>query len=133
MLIIDDPHTEQDSLSDSAMERTYDWYLSGPRQRLQPGGSIVLVMTRWASDDLTGRLIKAQTEPKADKWHHVSFPALIDDVDPVWPEYWSYEELEKVKASLSVRNWSAQYQQNPTEEGAILKREWWQPWPKLPL
>ena len=134
LLIIDDPHTEQDSLSDSAMERTYDWYLSGPRQRLQPGGSIVLVMTRWASDDLTGRLIKAQTEPKADKWHHVSFPALIDDVDPVWPEYWSYEELEKVKASLSVRNWSAQYQQNPTsEEGAILKREWWQPWPgKLP-
>ena len=134
LLIIDDPHTEQDSLSDSAMERTFDWYLSGPRQRLQPGGSIVLVMTRWASDDLTGRLIRSQTEPKADKWHHISFPALIDDVDPVWPEYWSFEELEKVKASLSVRNWSAQYQQNPTsEEGAILKREWWQPWPgKLP-
>ena len=134
LLIIDDPHTEQDSLSDSAMERTFDWYLSGPRQRLQPGGSIVLVMTRWASDDLTGRLIKSQTEPKADKWNHISFPALIDDVDPVWPEYWSFEELEKVKASLSVRNWSAQYQQNPTsEEGAILKREWWQPWPgKLP-
>ena len=42
LLIIDDPHTEQDSLSDSAMERTFDWYLSGPRQRLQPGGSIVL-------------------------------------------------------------------------------------------
>ena len=58
LLIIDDPHTEQDSLSDSAMERTFDWYLSGPRQRLQPGGSIVLVMTRWAQDDLTGRLIK---------------------------------------------------------------------------
>ena len=51
LLIIDDPHTEQDSLSDSAMERTFDWYLSGPRQRLQPGGSIVLVMTRWAEDD----------------------------------------------------------------------------------
>ncbi len=83
LLIIDDPHTEQDSLSDSAMERTFDWYLSGPRQRLQPGGSIVLVMTRWASDDLTGRLIRSQTEPKADKWHHISFPALIDDVDPV--------------------------------------------------
>jgi predicted phage terminase large subunit-like protein len=129
LLIIDDPHTEQDSLSDSAMERTYDWYLSGPRQRLQPGGSIVLVMTRWAEDDLTGRLIKAQSEPKADKWEQISFPAILDSGNPVWPEYWNIEELEKVKASLSVRNWSAQYMQNPTsEEGAILKREWWQPW-----
>ena len=129
LLIIDDPHTEQDSLSDSAMDRTFEWYLSGPRQRLQPGGSIVLVMTRWAEDDLTGRLIKSEAEPKADKWNHVSFPALIDDDKPVWPEYWSFEELEKVKASLSVRNWSAQYMQNPTsEEGAILKREWWVPW-----
>ena len=125
LLIIDDPHTEQDSLSDSAMERTYDWYLSGPRQRLQPGGSIVLVMTRWAQDDLTGRLIKAETEPKADKWEKISFPALIgedENVQPVWPEYWDLDELEKVKASISIRNWSAQYMQNPTsEEGAILK------------
>ena len=57
LLIIDDPHTEQDSMSDVAMERAYDWYTSGPRQRLQPGGSILLVMTRWAEDDLTGRLL----------------------------------------------------------------------------
>ena len=49
----------------------------------------------------------------------------------MWPEYWNLEELEKVKASISIRNWSAQYMQNPTsEEGAILKREWWQPWTK---
>ena len=132
LLIIDDPHTEQDSLSDSAMERTYDWYLSGPRQRLQPGGSIVLVMTRWAQDDLTGRLIKAETEPKSDKWEKISFPAILNEDEqprPVWPEYWALDELEKVKASISIRNWSAQYMQNPTsEEGAILKREWWQPW-----
>ena len=51
------------------------------------------------------------------------------DAKTVWPEYWNLEELEKVKASISIRNWSAQYMQNPTsEEGAILKREWWQPW-----
>ena len=129
LLIIDDPHTEQDALSESAMERAYDWYVSGPRQRLQPGGSIVVVMTRWAEDDLTGRLIKAQKEPKADKWNVISFPAILDSGNPVWPEYWELEELEKVKASLPIRNWSAQYMQNPTsEEGAILKREWWQVW-----
>jgi len=131
LLIIDDPHTEQDALSDSAMERAYEWYTAGPRQRLQPGGSILVVMTRWAEDDLTGRLIKAQKEPKADKWKQISFPAILSNGAPVWPEYWELEELEKVKASLPVRNWSAQYMQEPTsEEGAILKREWWKPWKK---
>ena len=129
LLIIDDPHTEQDSLSEGAMERAYDWYTSGPRQRLQPGGSIVLVMTRWAEDDLTGRLLKAQKEPKADKWKQISFPAIMPSGEPVWPEYWSFDELEKVKASLTIRNWSAQYMQEPTsEEGAIIKRDWWQVW-----
>jgi len=129
LLIIDDPHTEQDSMSDTAMERAYDWYTSGPRQRLQPGGSILVVMTRWAEDDLTGRLLKAQAEPKADKWRQISFPAILDSGNPVWPEYWELEELEKIKSSIPIRNWSAQYMQNPTsEEGAILKREWWQAW-----
>jgi predicted phage terminase large subunit-like protein len=134
LLIIDDPHTEQDSMSDSAMERAYEWYTSGPRQRLQPGGSILVVMTRWAEDDLTGRLLKAQTEPKADSWKQVSFPAILESGNPVWPEYWELDELEKIKASIPIRNWSAQYMQNPTsEEGAILKREWWQPWEKESL
>jgi len=129
LLIIDDPHTEQDAMSDSAMERAYDWYSSGPRQRLQPGGNILLVMTRWAQDDLTGRLLKSQSDIKADKWNIIEFPAILPTGTPVWPEYWSLEELEKVKASISVRNWNAQYMQDPVaEEGAILKREWWQPW-----
>ena len=129
LLIIDDPHTEQDSLSDSAMERAFDWYNSGPRQRLQPGGSILLVMTRWAQDDLTGRLLKGQSEPKADKWKLIEFPAILESGNPVWPEYWSKEELEAVKASITPRNWNAQYMQDPVaEEGAIIKRDWWIPW-----
>ena len=129
LLIIDDPHTEQDSLSDSAMERTFDWYNSGPRQRLQPGGSILLVMTRWAQDDLTGRLLQGQSEPKADKWKLIEFPAILQSGNPVWPEYWSKEELEAVKASITPRNWNAQYMQDPVaEEGAIIKRDWWIPW-----
>jgi predicted phage terminase large subunit-like protein len=129
ILIIDDPHTEQNVMSETAMEKTYDWYVSGPRQRLQPGGSIVVVMTRWATDDLTGRLIKAQTNPKADNWEVISFPAILESGNPVWPEYWKLEELEKVKASIPVTRWNAQYMQDPTsEEGAIIKREWWRPW-----
>ena len=129
LLIIDDPHTEQDTLSDNAFDKAYDWYTSGPRQRLQPGGSIVVVMTRWAQPDLTGKLIAAQSEPKADQWSIIKFPAIMPSGKPVWPEYWSLEDLEKTKASISQRNWNAQYMQDPTaEEGAIIKREWWRPW-----
>ena len=129
LLIIDDPHSEQDALSATAMESAYDWYTSGPRQRLQPGGKIVCVMTRWSTKDLTGKLLAHQKETKSDKWHVVEFPAILEDDDPpvpVWPEYWKLEELESVKATLPVGKWNAQWMQNPTsEEGAILKREWW--------
>jgi predicted phage terminase large subunit-like protein len=113
------------------MERAYEWYSSGPRQRLQPGGRILVVMTRWATDDLTGRLVKAQAETKADKWKVISFPAIMPDDKPVWPEYWNKEDLDSVKASISTKNWNAQYMQDPTsEEGAIIKREWWQDYDK---
>ena len=64
LLIIDDPHSEQDALSVSALENAYEWYTSGPRQRLQPGASIVLVMTRWSTKDLTAMLLKNQKEVK---------------------------------------------------------------------
>jgi len=129
LLIIDDPHSEQDALSETAMENAYEWYTSGPRQRLQPGGAIVLVMTRWSTVDLTGQLMKAQIEPKADQWEVVEFPAIMDSGTPTWPEYWKLSELESVKASLAISKWNAQWMQKPTsEEGAILKREWWKPW-----
>ena len=131
LLIIDDPHSEQDAMNMSALERAYEWYTSGPRQRLQPGGKIVCVMTRWNTKDLTGVLLKNQSEPKSDQWDLVEFPAIMPSGDPVWPGYWKLDELESVKASLSVGKWNAQWMQNPTsEEGAIIKREWWQHWDK---
>jgi hypothetical protein len=77
LLIIDDPHSEQDALNMQALERAYEWYTSGPRQRLQPGGSIVLVMTRWNTKDLTGALLNAQREAKADQWEVIEFPAIL--------------------------------------------------------
>ena len=75
-------------------------------------------------------LVKNQSEPKADQWHVVEFPAIMDhgskNAKPVWPEYWKLDELEKVQATLPTGKWNAQWMQNPTaEEGAILKREWW--------
>jgi predicted phage terminase large subunit-like protein len=131
LLIIDDPHSEQDALNADALERAYEWYTSGPRQRLQPGGTIVLVMTRWNTKDLTGKLLQAQKGAKTDQWEVIEFPAIMPSGEPVWPEYWKKEELEGVKASLSVGKWNAQWMQNPTsEEGSIIKREWWKVWDK---
>ena len=131
LLIIDDPHSEQDALNVDALEKAYEWYTSGPRQRLQPGGAIVVVMTRWSMKDLTGALLKSQKELKADQWEVVEFPAILPSGKPVWPGYWKLAELESVKASLSVGKWSAQWMQNPTSaEGSIIKREWWKVWDK---
>jgi hypothetical protein len=63
---------------------------------------------------------------KSDQWDIIEFPAILPSGKAVWPEYWKLEELEGVKASLSVGKWNAQWMQNPTsEEGALIKREWW--------
>lgn len=129
-LVIDDPHSEQDALSETAMERAYEWYTSGPRQRLQPGGRVLLVMTRWSKMDLTEMVLKDQAKnPMADKWEVIEFPAIMPSGRPCWPEFWKKDDLLAVKASLPVNKWNAQWQQNPTsEEGAIFKREWWRVW-----
>ena len=132
LLIIDDPHSEQDALSETAMEHADEWYTSGPRQRLQPGGSIVVVMTRWSLKDLTGKLIRAQaSDVMSDQWDIVEFPAILPSGNLLWPEFWKKDELLRVKASLSLSKWNAQWQQNPVaEEGAIIKKEWWNKWEK---
>ena len=132
LMIIDDPHSEQDgkNLNADAFNSTYDWYMTGPRQRLQPGGAILLIMTRWSKKDLTGRLLDyAAQNPDADQWEVVEFPAIMPSGNPVWPEFWSLAELEATKATIHPRFWAAQYQQEPTSsETAIIKREWWMVW-----
>ena len=132
LIVIDDPHSEQTAMSSHGFEDAWDWYTGGPRQRLQPGGSIVLVMTRWSEKDLTGQLIRAQARDRdADQWEVVELPAIMPSGKSCWPQYWPLTDLEAVKASIPVSKWNAQYQQNPTgDETAILKREWWKLWEK---
>jgi len=135
LLIIDDPHSEQEaalaSADPSVFDKVYEWYTSGPRQRLQPGGSIVVVMTRWSKRDLTGKILQAMTDRDGDEWEIIELPAILPSEKPLWPEFWSYDELSKLRIELPLSKWSAQYQQNPTsEEGALVKREWWMEWEK---
>ena len=132
ILIVDDPHSEQEAAMNdpSVYDKTYEWYTSGPRQRLQPGGAICLVMTRWSKKDLTGRIMKASIERGgSDEWEVIELPAILPSGKPIWPGFWPIEQLESLRAELPVGKWSAQYQQDPTsEEGAIIKREWWKEW-----
>jgi predicted phage terminase large subunit-like protein len=129
IVILDDILDEQDALSDTAMENTWEWYTSGPRQRLQPGGAIIVINTRWKTDDLSGRLLKQQGYLKSDQWEVLEFPAILPSGNPLWPEYWPIDELEKVKVSIGLKKWNAQWQQQPTnDEGAVLKRNWWRKW-----
>jgi predicted phage terminase large subunit-like protein len=131
LLIIDDPHSEQEAKqgNPAVFDNVYEWYTSGPRQRLQPGGAIIIVMTRWSKRDLTGQILKNASKDGVDNWEVIEFPAILPSGTPLWPGFWKKTELEAIKAEIPVAKWEAQYQQNPTsEEGAIIKREHWRIW-----
>jgi predicted phage terminase large subunit-like protein len=133
LLIIDDPHSEQEAAlaaTDPAVfDKVYEWYTSGPRQRLQPGGSIIVVMTRWSKRDLTGKILQAALEREGEEWEIIDFPAILPSGNPLWPEFWPLVELEALRNELPLSKWNAQYMQQPTSEsGAIVKREWWKEW-----
>jgi predicted phage terminase large subunit-like protein len=133
VLIIDDPHSEQEAAmaasNPEVYDKVYEWYTSGPRQRLQPGGAIVIVMTRWAARDLTGQVIKSAAQRSGEEWEVIEVPAILPSGNPVWPQFWSKEELEALREELPNSKWQAQYQQNPIgNESAIVKRDWWKWW-----
>jgi len=133
LLIIDDPHSEQEAAlaetNPDIYDKTYEWYTSGPRQRLQPGGAIVIVMTRWSLRDLTAKVLKASAQRGGDEWEVIEFPAIMPSGNALWPQFWELKELESLKEELPNSKWMAQYQQQPTSEtSAIVKREWWKEW-----
>ena len=135
LLIIDDPHSEQEAAiaatNPEVYDKVYEWYGSGPRQRLQPGGAIVIIMTRWSKRDLVGKIIKSSIERDGEEWDIVEFPAILPSGNSLWPEFWPIKELLALKNELPVSKWNAQYMQSPTsEEGAMVKREWWKIWEK---
>ena len=130
LMIIDDPHSEQEARlaqgDPTVFDSVFEWYTSGPRQRLQPGGRIVIVMTRWSDKDLTGKILR---NASGEDWEVIELPAIMPSGNPLWPEFWPLKELMSVKEEIGVYKWNAQYQQQPTgEEGAIIKRESWKRW-----
>ena len=136
LFIIDDPHSEQDAKlgKSDVFLPAWEWFQAGPIQRLMPGGAIIVVMTRWSKLDLTGQIVNQMVKnDEVDEWEIVEFPAIMESKEgeelSLWPEFWPLEELQSKRATLDLRYWQAQYMQNPTsEEGALIKREWWKTW-----
>ena len=91
---------------------------------------IVSHNTRWAENDLTGRVLTdAMKRSTGEEWDIIELPAILPSGNPLWPEFWSIKELEALREELPPSKWNAQYQQRPTgEEGALVKREWWKMW-----
>lgn len=139
--IIDDPvKNDQEAMSQTYRDAAWDWYRATFSTRIQEDGAIILVMTRWHEDDLAGRLLKAQKEG-GDHWEVVNLPALAEDDDmlgrqpgePLCPQLFTKETLEKTKVRLGSFWWNALYQQRPSpQEGGILKRHWWKFYRKAP-
>lgn len=134
LLIIDDPISEQEATiaeyTPEVYDKVYDWYVSGPRQRLQPGAAIIIVMTRWGKRDLIGRVLEDQTkQDSGDKWEVIEFPAILPSGKSLWPEFWPLAELLRTKASIPLHRWNAQYLQQPTSSaGSLVPRGMWKRW-----
>lgn len=131
LLLIDDPvKNREDADSEVIRRKTMDWYTSTAYTRLMPGGRIVIIQTRWHESDLSGWL---QDEHQHEGWTLLNLPAISDKGEPLWPEQYPIDALERIKRALPGRDWSALYQQRPQpDEGNFFKREWLPSWKDLP-
>ena len=127
--LIDDPFKDREE-ADSERRRdvVWDWYRSTLFTRLMPEGAIVLIQTRWHEDDLAGRLLESESD-----WEVLELPALNTDGKALWPEWYGEAALERIKATVGPREWSALYQQKPQpDEGTFFQRAWFKEWEALP-
>lgn len=128
--LIDDPFKDrEDADSELQRERVWNWYRSTFYTRLMPGGAIILIQTRWHEDDLAGRLL----EHDAAQWTVLDLPAISQEGKALWPEWYDLEALERIKATIGPREWSALYQQRPQpDEGTFFQRDWLKEWAEKP-
>jgi predicted phage terminase large subunit-like protein len=141
IFILDDPIKGEEVHSDHMRDKAWNWFQTNAFSRLEPGGVMIIICTRWHQDDLLGRLERLGDLEGGLPWDVVRLPALAEENDPLgrdvgaplWPERIPLEELENIKRLESPYNWGSLYQQNPTPEGAGgIKRDWWKFYSVLP-
>ncbi len=104
ILLIDDPLKDREE-ADSELQRQkiWDWYTSTAYTRLAPNGRIVVIQTRWHEDDLSGRLLE-ESKKGGDAWDVLELPAINDDGEALWPEFYPLKVLERYRAVLPSRD-----------------------------
>jgi predicted phage terminase large subunit-like protein len=124
VLLVDDPVKSAEAAdSPTYRERAWEWFTQTAIPRLEPGGAIVLIGTRWHTDDLIGR---ALTMDGVD-WTRLDLPALDETGAALWPERYDVAALERIRRQVGERAFAALYQQRPAPaEGGLFKRAWWQ-------
>lgn len=135
IIIIDDPiKNAEEAASQVYRDKAWDWFKTVAMTRLEPGGFMVVIGTRWHEDDLIGRLEKASLDGSGMSWETIKLPAIAEVGDPLgrpagaalWPQRYPIEKLQDIRRSLGPYQFSALYQQNPTpEEGNSVLRRWW--------
>jgi len=107
LLLIDDPVKDREEAeSETRRETVYNWYSSTAYTRLMPGGAVILIQTRWHEDDLAGRLLEAEAKG-GDKWDKLILPAILSNGQALWPEWYPIDALNRTKAAIGPRDWSA--------------------------
>ena len=127
--LIDDPFKDRmEADSERIRDSVWAWYQSTLYTRLMPGGAVVVINTRWHEDDLSGRLLNG-----SDKWEVLELPAINPQGEALWPAWYDVLALERIKANIGPREWSALYQQKPQpDEGTFFQRDWLKEWTERP-
>lgn len=125
VLVIDDPHkSAKDALSRERRDDVWAWYQAVARTRVQPGGGILGIWTRWHEDDLAGRILE---KAKHEGWVVINYPALAleDEYFPngqlrrrkgraLQPRRYPRAELLALKKTVGEHWWKALYEGRPT-------------------
>lgn len=139
--IIDDPVANaKDAQSDAVMETLWEWYQQVFYTRQAPNAGIFLIMTRWVTDDLAGRLLEEAKQQTGEQWRVLNFPALAEQDEEhrhageaLCPARYDEERLHAIKKTIGSYAWAALYQQTPGPKGGVIfKRGKWQYWSVLP-
>lgn len=119
--IIDDPiKNAAEALSQTVKEAVWNWYITTFQTRLSQNSGQIVMATRWATDDLSGRIIESNPRARV-----LTFPAISDKGEALVPELHSLEKLLDQKAGMSEYFWSAMYQQKPVVQGGNLFKSAW--------
>lgn len=141
---VDDPFaSREDAESQTIRDKVFDWFSADFTTRLLPNSPMFVVATRWHSDDLCGRIEEMNRQKKGIPWEVINLPAICEDPEtdpmgraegePLWKDFYTYDHLMNLKATLPPRDWNSLYMGKPVDEaGGIIIGEWLKTYSMMP-